>query len=207
MSSLWQSLWQLCIQLGGSLLDWLLSALGGAPSPAPAPPPASPSAPPPLPAPPPPEPAPDATSYRLLELHNRARAQVGARPLSLDRKLHLAAQKHADWMSLNRSLEHWQETGTPGFFGRNLAERVHLAGYRLRTGGENIALGQRGPEQVVAAWLSSPGHRQNIQDTAYQHAGFGLSYDSSGRPYWCAVLAAPAPPWQSSLSLPPAVTE
>ena len=43
------------------------------------------------------------------------------------------------------------------------------AGYvNWTTGGENIAAGYPTAEEVVAAWMSSPGHRANILNANYR---------------------------------------
>jgi uncharacterized protein YkwD len=46
-------------------------------------------------------------------------------------------------------------------------------GISYRTAGENIAMGQRTPEEVVKAWMDSPGHRANILNNTYTHIGVG----------------------------------
>jgi len=49
--------------------------------------------------------------------------------------------------------------------------------------GENVAMGQRNPREVMRAWMNSSGHRANILNPHHRHggmAGFG-----SGTIYWC----------------------
>ena len=46
---------------------------------------------------------------------------------------------------------------------------------------ENIAQGQRTPEEVVQAWMNSAGHRANILNNGFTHIGVG--YVESGN-YW-----------------------
>jgi uncharacterized protein YkwD len=50
--------------------------------------------------------------------------------------------------------------------------------------GENIAMGQRSPKQVVDGWMNSPGHRANILDSGYGHLGVGVAADENGTYYW-----------------------
>ncbi len=40
--------------------------------------------------------------------------------------------------------------------------------------GENIAMGHRSPEDVVNAWMNSPGHRANILDPDYEQLAVGV---------------------------------
>ena len=49
-------------------------------------------------------------------------------------------------------------------------------GIRYSSAGENIAKGQKTPQQVVNAWMNSSGHRANILNSNYTQIGVG--YDS-----------------------------
>jgi uncharacterized protein YkwD len=70
---------------------------------------------------------------------------------------------------------------------------VQVTGLRVRASGENIAGGQQTPQEVVDAWLRSPGHCRNIMGD-FTH--LGVSYVN--RPgttyvnYWTQVFATPA---------------
>jgi uncharacterized protein YkwD len=78
--------------------------------------------------------------------------------------------------------------------GRVVADRALQAGYRWRRIGENIASGQESPEEVVAGWLSSPGHCANIMDGRVAEMGAAYAINSAGetlRVYWTQVFAAP----------------
>ena len=54
-------------------------------------------------------------------------------------------------------------------------------GISYTSAGENIAQGQRTPEEVVQAWMNSAGHRANILNNGFTHIGVG--YVESGN-YW-----------------------
>ena len=54
-------------------------------------------------------------------------------------------------------------------------------GISYTSAGENIAMGQTTPEQVVQAWMDSPGHRANIMNSSFTQIGVG--YVASGN-YW-----------------------
>ena len=47
-----------------------------------------------------------------------------------------------------------------------------------RSAGENIAMGQRTPQEVVQAWMNSEGHRRNILNKDFTHIGVG--FEQSG---------------------------
>ncbi len=54
--------------------------------------------------------------------------------------------------------------------------------------GENIAKGQTSPQEVMAAWMSSEGHRGNILAKAYKTIGVGCYYDSATDTYYWVQL-------------------
>ncbi len=64
--------------------------------------------------------------------------------------------------------------------GRDFADRLRAAGYE-DPGAENIAMGQDTADEVVAAWLDSPGHRENIEDCSLRTIGVGHAPDGA---YW-----------------------
>ena len=57
-------------------------------------------------------------------------------------------------------------------------------GVSYRSAGENIAMGQTSPQQVMEGWMNSSGHRANILNTSYTKIGVGIARNSSGRYYW-----------------------
>lgn len=86
----------------------------------------------------------------------------------------VAEAKSAD-MASNNYFSHTSPTyGSP-------FDRIKAAGINYRAAGENIAQGQRTPQQVVQAWMQSPGHRQNILNANYTHIGVGFVEDGY---YW-----------------------
>ena len=58
-------------------------------------------------------------------------------------------------------------------------------GLSYRTAGENIAYGQRTPQEVVNAWMNSSGHRANILNSSYTQIGVG--YVANGN-YWTQMF-------------------
>ena len=69
------------------------------------------------------------------------------------------------------------------------AEKLFSAGARLqlpvRGGfGENIAYGYASAQSVMNGWLTSPGHRANIERASYNAIGVGVVRDSGGRLWW-----------------------
>jgi len=80
-----------------------------------------------------------------------------------------------------------------GTDGSQPAERVTATGYRWRTTGENIAVGQSNADAVVTAWLESPGHCTNIMGPQFTQMGVAFALTPVGKPtiYWAQVFGAP----------------
>ena len=58
--------------------------------------------------------------------------------------------------------------------------RISAVGFNWSTVGENIATGYRTPSRVVAAWLASAPHCQNILDPIYTDVGTGVNKSAIG---------------------------
>jgi uncharacterized protein YkwD len=100
---------------------------------------------------------------------NAERRRTGRQPLTLDPKLDLAAQRHAEDM-LGRSF--FAHRGPDG---RTVRERARAAGFEWSAIGENLAEGQESVKEAVEAWMRSSGHRENILDRRYTETGVGLA--------------------------------
>jgi uncharacterized YkwD family protein len=57
-------------------------------------------------------------------------------------------------------------------------------GISFTAAGENIAAGQATPQEVVQAWMNSPGHRANILNSTYTDIGVGYAAGGSEHYYW-----------------------
>lgn len=102
----------------------------------------------------------------LLSETNYQRQINGAGALSLSPKLSMAAQTKADDMLTEGYWSHNSLSGkTPWYFVRN-------SGYQYDKAGENLAKNYYESSAVVAAWLNSSSHRQNMLDKDYTEAGF-----------------------------------
>jgi hypothetical protein len=123
----------------------------------------------------------------VLDLVNRDRSAQGLGTLNGDSRLHDAARSHSQDMAANNFFSH---TGTGG---TNAGDRIAAEGYAATAWGENIAAGFPTAESVVAAWLDSPGHRDNMRNGLFTDAGIG--YIEAGAnadfdTYWTLGLAA-----------------
>ncbi len=57
---------------------------------------------------------------------------------------------------------------------------------RYTAAGENIAQGQRDPEQVMDSWMNSDGHRRNILSSKFTKIGVGYDPDTNS---WVQIFA------------------
>ncbi len=132
---------------------------------------------------------------RVYQLVNRARAHSrncgrtafpAAPPLSASRALERAAEDHALDMARYRYFDHTEGDGSPP------KERVMRRGYTPRLIGENIAYGPETAEEVVAGWLHSSGHCENIMDARFRDTGIAFAVDrKSGAVYWVQDFGQP----------------
>ena len=104
---------------------------------------------------------------RVLELTNQERKKAGLEALVLGEKLSDISQRHSWDMATNDFFGHTSSNGS------STVERADAEGYLYPYVGENIASGYSTPEAVVAAWMNSPGHRDNILNRFYKEIGIG----------------------------------
>jgi uncharacterized protein YkwD len=96
-----------------------------------------------------------------------------------------------------------EKTAHRGRGGSTLAQRVEDQGYAYLKMAENVASGQATPEEVLASWMDSPSHRQNILDD-FAEIGAARVIGDDQRPYWCVVFGTPMPdfdPQQAATTL------
>ncbi|MDT3426746.1 putative YkwD family protein [Paenibacillus forsythiae] len=117
----------------------------------------------------------DKASYvgEVVALVNEERAKAGLAPLTaLDSLNKVAAAKATDMRS-NNYFSHTSPTyGSP-------FDMMSSFGVTYNYAGENIAMGQRTPEEVMKAWMNSPGHKANILSKNFNYIGVG--FDNN---YW-----------------------
>jgi uncharacterized YkwD family protein len=156
-------------------------------TPAPAPAAPAPTAPAPAPAPAAPKPAAPAPAtgdvaqfvQQVIDLTNAQRSKNGLPALKADSQLNGVAQKKSVDMAQNNYFSHTSPTyGSPFDMMRDF-------GVTYRSAGENIAQGQRTPQEVVTAWMNSEGHRKNILSANFTHIGVG--YEKSGN-HWTQMF-------------------
>jgi uncharacterized YkwD family protein len=114
----------------------------------------------------------------VVRLVNQERAKNGLGALSVDSALTKTATLKSQDMAENGYFSHTSPTyGSP-------FDMMKQFGITYRTAGENIAMGQTTPAQVMEGWMNSPGHRANILQSSYTKIGVGVAQNSAGRYYW-----------------------
>jgi uncharacterized protein YkwD len=126
----------------------------------------------------------DSFDQQILNLVNEERAKVGADPLQINEQLDQAADLHTQDQASINTLSH---TGSNG---SNSADRILNTGYQYSTTGENVAVGYPDAEAVMAGWMASDGHRENILNPSFEELGVGYSVGEDGSAYWTQDFGA-----------------
>jgi uncharacterized protein YkwD len=127
---------------------------------------------------------PDPVVDALLAAHNQERALRKLGPLRLSPQLCEAAENHARDMTDRMRLSHTGRDGsTP-------AQRARRVGYGSSHVGENVAGAAQSVDQVMLAWMNSPGHRGNILGD-YTEMGAARVENEFGLIYWCVDFGGP----------------
>lgn len=115
---------------------------------------------------------------QVVQLVNQERTSRGLKALSVDSALTQTATLKSQDMAKLGYFDHTSPTyGSP-------FDMMKQFGISYRTAGENIAMGQTSPQQVMSAWMNSEGHRANILNSSFTKIGVGIARNSSGQYYW-----------------------
>ncbi|MHB1006626.1 MAG: CAP domain-containing protein [Chloroflexota bacterium] len=119
----------------------------------------------------------------IVTLTNAARTGRSLDELAVNSRLTLAAERYAEAMAGQDWFDH------VGPDGSTLAVRAEAAGYLgWAYLGENLARGAGpvSPASVVAGWMSSPGHRDNLLSPVLRETGVGCFVRSrAALRFWC----------------------
>ncbi|HFL2522813.1 TPA: CAP domain-containing protein [Clostridioides difficile] len=118
----------------------------------------------------------------VVDLVNIERAKAGLNPLTLDSSISNVATKKSQDMIDNNYFSHNSPTyGSP-------FDMLKKFGISYKTAGENIAMGQKTPKEVVNSWMNSEGHRKNIMNPNFSKIGVGVAQKSGGSIYWTQIF-------------------
>jgi len=120
----------------------------------------------------------------LLSLINALRAEQGLSRLRADRRLAVAAARHA------RDMARWDRLDHAGSDGSTPRDRARAAGHAAALPGEVIAAAPDGPAGILALWMASPPHRAILLAADAVEAGVGYAANAASRyrAYWAVLL-------------------
>jgi uncharacterized protein YkwD len=135
----------------------------------------------------------------VLQLVNEARSQpadcgsegrfAAAAPVVMNAVLRCSARLHSLDMFERQYFGHTNPDGLDPF------ERMAAAGFHGAGAGENIAVGQTSPEQVMRSWMDSDGHCANVMRPKFALLGVGYHPGAGGRGlgsnFWTQNFGAP----------------
>lgn len=123
------------------------------------------------------------TYLSIIESTNNARIENGLPPLTENTLLNSSALIKTNDMLAKQYFEHESPDG------RGVSDLASDVDYEYILVGENLAMGPFTTGQdIVDAWMKSPGHRANILQNSYKEIGVGLVKGKyEGKDVWMAV--------------------
>lgn len=122
-----------------------------------------------------------AYAKQVVSLVNEERTKAGVGKLDFDVKLTSAANVRSK--EIVNTFSHTRPDGTQFY------TAIKEQGFSYKGCGENIAWGQKTPDEVMNAWMNSSGHRSNILNSKYTKIGVGVYEAENGRLYWTQLFA------------------
>jgi uncharacterized YkwD family protein/spore coat assembly protein SafA len=118
----------------------------------------------------------------VLALVNQERGKAGLKPLEMDWELQRVARTKSQDMAQKGYFSHQSPTyGSP-------FDMMKQFGVSFKAAGENIASGQRTPQEVMDSWMKSTGHRANILKPEFTHIGVGYYRGGSYGHMWTQMF-------------------
>lgn len=123
------------------------------------------------------------SAVNIIDATNAQRVKAGLPPLKTNSKLAISAKLKVEDMIANQYFDHTSPSG------KTVADLGTEAGYQYVVMGENLALGDfSSADDLLQAWMNSPGHRANILNTSYEDLGVYAAQGAyQGHTVWFAV--------------------
>jgi uncharacterized protein YkwD len=116
---------------------------------------------------------------QILKLINEHRQSIGLNELKSNEDIHSEALKHS--INMAKARIPFSHDGFDERYDR-LMKRV--GGSSMA---ENVAQGQTTAQEAIDSWLSSEGHKQNIEDN-YNLTGIGIARGADGDLYFTQIF-------------------
>lgn len=123
-----------------------------------------------------------AIEHQVIQLVNEERAKAGLKPLRPNWELSRVARHKSEDMRDRNYFSHQSPTYKDPF------TMIKAYGISYSAAGENIAMGQTTPSEVMKSWMSSQGHRSNILNASFTQIGVGLAIGGTGKYYWTQMF-------------------
>lgn len=114
----------------------------------------------------------------ILKLVNEYRTELELQPLKPIAEISLEAESHNFYMIEQGEVSHDNFAVRSEYLVNNL---------NAKAVSENVAYGYSSADTVVKGWLSSEGHRENIEGD-YSHFGISVVDDEEGRNYFTNIF-------------------
>ena len=121
-------------------------------------------------------------AMEVLELVNEERSKYSLPSLTYSNELESVAYAHSKDMSENNYFSHTDLSGKSPF------DRLSESNISYRAAAENIAAGQKTPDEVMNSWMNSSGHRANILNSSVTEMAVGIYEGSNYRIYWTQMF-------------------
>ena len=122
---------------------------------------------------------------QIVALVNDERAAIGLAELKVNDSLAGVAETKAEDLRDQNYFAHQSPTyGSP-------FDMMKQFSISFSTAGENLAKGQKTPEEVMNDWMESSGHKANILNSAYTEIGVGYVTNNDGTTYWVQQFIRP----------------
>jgi uncharacterized protein YkwD len=119
----------------------------------------------------------------IINITNQERQKNGLPLLKENSQLNQSAKIKADDMLKNQYFAH------ESLKGEGVSDLAKKTGYDYIVIGENLAMGNfKDDNDLVSAWMNSPGHRANILNSKYEEIGVAIvKGEFNGEQTWLAV--------------------
>jgi len=122
---------------------------------------------------------------KVIEIVNKERVKAGLISLAENADSDkIATLKSEDMVKLNYFSHTSPTYGSP-------FEMLSHFNIKYSAAGENIAYGQSTPDEVMTAWMNSPGHRANILNSNFTQIGVGIALKANGQLVWTQTFTRP----------------
>lgn len=120
-----------------------------------------------------------AYEQEVFLLVNEIRAENGMQTFEWSDDLATVGRNHAEDMYVRNFFSHKNPDNKSPF------DRMKEYGISYMYAAENIAQGQKSPQEAVNGWMNSAGHRENILNPNLKKLGVGFYKD-----YWCQLFSS-----------------